>query len=142
MGLINDEAAAQVREVFESLVNPVRLAVFSQTLGDPASGDVKRLIEELCALDSRLSVESCNFVLDTEKVEAYRIARTPAIAVLGAEKDYGIRFYGIPSGYEFQTLVHAILDVSAGESGLLPETRAALAEVGKDVQIQVFSTPT
>lgn len=142
MGLINDEAAGQIRELFQGLVNPVRLAVFSQTLGDPASGDVKRLVEELCALDARLAVEPYNFVLDTDQVEAYRIARTPAVAVLGAEKDYGIRFYGIPSGYEFQTLVHAILDVSAGDSGLTPETRAALAEIGKEVRIQVFSTPT
>jgi hypothetical protein len=50
--------------------------------------------------------------------------------------------YGLPSGYEFGTLVDAILDVSRGESGLSAETRQALAALARPVHIQVFSTPT
>jgi alkyl hydroperoxide reductase subunit AhpF len=142
MALIADDVASQLKEEFTKLVNPVRLAVFSQALADQESEQVKRLVEELCALDSRLTAESYNFILDTEKVEALRIARIPAIAILGAEKDHGIRMYGLPSGYEFGTLVDAILDVSRGESGLLPETRQALAALARPVHIQVFSTPT
>jgi len=142
MALISDEVAAQLREEFQNLVGAVRLAVFSQALADPASAEVRRLVEELGALDPRLNVESYNFVLDTEAVERLGIARIPAIAILGAEKDFGIRFYGLPSRYEFGTLVDAILDVSRGESGLLPETRAALAALSRPIHIQVFSTPT
>ena len=142
MALIAEEVASQLKEEFAKLVNPVRLAVFSQALADPESEQVKRLVEELGALDPRLTTESYNFVLDTEKVEALRIARIPAIAILGAEKDYGIRMYGLPSGYEFGTLVEAIIDVSNSDSGLSPETRAALKEIDKPVHLQVFSTPT
>ncbi|HET8647643.1 MAG TPA: hypothetical protein VFO85_19245 [Vicinamibacteria bacterium] len=141
MALIRDEVAEQLREEFTQLVNPVRLAVFSQTLADPESEQVKRLMEELAALEPRLSVESVNFVLDTERVRALGIQRTPAIAVLGAEKDYGIRFYGLPSGYEFGTLIEAILDVSAGDSGLQEATREALAQLTSPLHLQVFSTP-
>jgi hypothetical protein len=50
--------------------------------------------------------------------------------------------YGLPSGYEFGTLVDAILDVSRGESGLAEETKQALAALSRPVHIQVFSTPT
>jgi alkyl hydroperoxide reductase subunit AhpF len=75
-------------------------------------------------------------------VEQLGIARTPAVAVLGASKDYGIRFYGMPSGYAFGTLVDAILDVSSGDSGLTEPTRTALAKLEKPVHVQVFSTPT
>lgn len=142
MALINDEVAAQLKTEFGRLKNPVRLVVFSQALADPESEQVKRLIEELAALDSRITAESCNFVLDKEKVDALRIQRTPAIAILGDTKDYGIRMYGLPSGYEFGTLVDAILDVSAGESGLGDATKKALAELSKPVHLQVFSTPT
>src|SRR6058998_2611337 len=126
MPLMTEEVATQLKGEFTQLVNPVRLAVFSQALADPESEQVRRLVEELAALDPRLSVESYNFVLDKEKVDALGIARIPAIAVMGAEKDYGIRMYGLPSGYEFGTLVDAILDVSRGESGLSEETRQAL----------------
>jgi alkyl hydroperoxide reductase subunit AhpF len=142
MALINDEVSAQLKKEFERLKNPVRLAVFSQALADPDSEQVKRLVEEIAALDARVTAESYNFVIDKEKVEALHIQRTPAIAILGAEKDYGIRMYGLPSGYEFGTLIDAILDVSAGESGLSEPTKKALAEVSKPVHVQVFSTPT
>jgi alkyl hydroperoxide reductase subunit AhpF len=142
MPLIREDVAAQLRQEFQSLVDPVRLVVFSQALADPESEQVKRLVEELAALDPRISAESCNFVLDTARVEDMGIRRTPAIAILGAEKDYGIRLYGLPSGYEFGTLVDAILDVSGGQSGLSAETKRALAELEKPVHLQVFSTPT
>jgi alkyl hydroperoxide reductase subunit AhpF len=142
MALISDEVAQQLRQEFEGLHNPVRLLVFSQALADPGSEQVKRLVEELAALDERITVESHNFVTDTEQVAALGIQRTPAIAVLGAEKDYGVRLYGLPSGYEFGSLIDSILMVSAGESGLSDETKAALAAIERPVHVQVFSTPT
>jgi alkyl hydroperoxide reductase subunit AhpF len=116
-----------------------------QALQDPESEEVKRLLEELAAVDSRLTVEPVNFVLDADRVQALGITRTPAIAVLGGangERDHGIRLYGLPSGYEFGTLIDAILLVSRGESGLADETRAALLGLARPVHVQVFSTPT
>lgn len=140
--LLNDDVKEQLREAFSGLVNPVRLAVFSQALADPDSAEVARLVEQVAALDPKLSVDSYNFVLDTEKVAELGIARTPAVAVLGQDKDYGIRFYGVPGGYEFGTLIDAVLDVSQGQSAVSPETRAALDALERRVHVQVFSTPT
>jgi len=142
MPLITEDVAADLKPELAKLKNPVRLAVFSQALADPHSEQVKRLVEELAALDPKLSAESYNFVLDKEKAEALGIRRIPALAILGAEKDYGIRIYGMPSGYEFGSLVDAILDVSQGESMLSAETKQALAALEKNVHLQVFSTPT
>jgi alkyl hydroperoxide reductase subunit AhpF len=142
MGLISDDVAAQLKQEFGKLVNPVRLVVFFQALADPESEQVKRLVEELAALDPKLSAEACNFVLDKERVDALKITRIPAIAVLGQDRDYGIRLYGLPSGYEFGSLIDAILDVSSGDSGLAAETREALKAVTQPIHLQVFSTPT
>ena len=142
MSLLTDEVAAELCEALAGLVTPVRLAVFSQALADPASEEVRRLVEELAALNERLSAESRNFVLDPKRVAELGIERIPAIAVLGEDKDYGVRFYGMPSGYEFGSLVEAILDVSRGRSGLSAETRAGLETLDNDVRLRVFSTPT
>ena len=98
MPLITEEVAGQLKEEFARLVNPVRLAVFSQALADPESEQVKRLIEEVAALEPRIRVESYNFVLDTARVEELGMRRTPGIAIMGAEKDYGVR-----------TLVHEVV---------------------------------
>ena len=67
--------------------------------------------------------------------------KIPAIAVEG-EKDYGVRFYGEPAGYEFATLIEAIKAVSAGESGLATKTKEALAGLKDPLHLQVFVTPT
>jgi len=69
------------------------------------------------------------------------VDKIPAIALIGQE-DYGVRFYGIPSGYEFASLLHAIRAVAAGKPELSEETLNALAEVTQSVHIQVFVTPT
>ena len=142
MALIADDVAEQLRKEFQKLKDPVRLAVFSQALADPEGEQVKRLVDELAALEPRITAESWNFVLDTEKVASLNIQRIPAIAILGAEKDYGIRMYGLPSGYEFGALVDTILDVSSGDSGLSAPTREALSALERPVHVQVFSTPT
>ncbi len=142
MALLNDDVAAELKLEFQKLEHPVRLVVFSQALADHESEQVKHLVEELSGLDSRIRVEAYNFVLDRDKVGALGIARTPAIAVMGETKDYGIRMYGLPQGYEFGLLVDAILDVSSGDSGLAEETKAALRGLDKPVHLQVFSTPT
>ncbi|HEY6555185.1 MAG TPA: hypothetical protein VI669_17640 [Vicinamibacteria bacterium] len=142
MALLSDEVAAELKQEFQNLEHPVRLLVFSQALADPEAEQVKQLVEELAGLDSRIRAEPYNFVLDQEKRDELGIARIPAIAVMGETKDYGIRMYGLPQGYEFGLLVDAILDVSSGESGLGEETKAALHALDKPVHIQVFSTPT
>jgi alkyl hydroperoxide reductase subunit AhpF len=142
MSLITEELASQLREEFQALESPVHLVVFSQALADPGSEQASRLVSELAALDSRLSFEDVNYVLDKDRVAALGIARTPAIAILGKDKDHGIRMYGMPSGYEFGSLIDAILGVSKGTPALREETRNALATIDRPVQIQVFSTPT
>jgi alkyl hydroperoxide reductase subunit AhpF len=142
MSLLTDEVTGELRTAFAGLVNPVRLVVFSQALAEPISEEVRRLVEELAGLDERLSAESRNFVLDQERVAELGIERIPAIAVLGESQDPGVRFYGLPTGYEFGCLVEAILDVSRGTSGLSDETRAGLAALESDVRVRVFSTPT
>jgi alkyl hydroperoxide reductase subunit AhpF len=59
-----------------------------------------------------------------------------------SERDYGIRFFGIPSGYEFSNLIDSIIVASTGVAALSDATKASLAALAGDVHIKVFSTPT
>ena len=103
--------------------------------------EAKELLSELLGLSDKLSLEVYNFLLDKEKVAEYAVDKVPATAVRNG-KDYGIRFYGLPAGYEFATLLDAILSVSQGDSGLKAENREKLAKVTQPVHLQVFVTPT
>jgi len=69
------------------------------------------------------------------------VDKIPAIVVKG-ERDYGVRFYGVPAGYEFSSLLEAIKAVSPGESGLAPETKEALRGLEAPLHLQVFVTLT
>ena len=99
------------------------------------------MLEEVAALSPKLSLEIYNFVLDKEKAATYGVDKIPATVVRNA-KEYGIRFYGLPAGYEFATLLDAILAVSQGESGLKPETKEKLAKIIQPVHLEVLVTPT
>lgn len=143
MGLLNERDQAAVRKEFEKLTGPVKLVVFSQSL---AAAELCRqneeLVNEVAALaPDTISVELLNLAIDQERAAAYGIERVPAIVVEGA-RDYGIRFLGIPAGYEFSNLIDSIIVASTGTAGLTDDTQRALAELTGDVDIKVFSTPT
>ena len=141
MGLIRDDDALEIRERLKRMFSPVRLIHFTQELNLEFGREARQLLEELTALSDQLSLEVYNFLLDKEKVAEYAVDKVPATAVRNG-KDYGIRFYGLPAGYEFSTLLDAILSVSAGDSGLKPETKEKLATLAEPLHLEVFVTPT
>jgi glutaredoxin-like protein len=141
MGLIGEDDAQEIRKRLEGLVNSVKLVHFTQELNLQYGHEAKQLLEELTALSPKLSLEIYNFVLDKEKAAAYGVDKIPATVVRNS-KEYGIRFYGLPAGYEFATLLDAILAVSKDESGLKPETKKELAKISQPVHLEVLVTPT
>jgi alkyl hydroperoxide reductase subunit AhpF len=135
-----DEEA--VRKEFERIGGPVKLVVFSQEL---AAADLCRqnemLVKEVAALNDHITVEVLNLAIDRDRASAYGVDQVPAIVVEGA-RDYGIRFFGIPSGYEFSNLIDSIILVSTGNPQLSEQTKTSLGSLAGDVEIKVFSTPT
>ena len=141
MPLLNEEIAGHVKEELAGLAGPVRLIVFTQEIECEFCAETRQLVEEMAQLSDQLTAEVYDFVADQEKVRELGIDKIPAIAVVGQE-DYGVRFYGIPSGYEFASLLHAIQAVAAGKPELSEETMQVLADLTTPVHIQVFVTPT
>lgn len=92
-------------------------------------------------ISDRIVAEIYDFQADRAKAEELGIDKIPAIAVIG-EQDYGVRFYGIPSGYEFTSLLYAIRYVSEGKTELSDATLKVLEGLTEPVHIQVFVTPT
>jgi len=141
MAILDEHVHQQVKKEFENLQDNVKLVVFTQELECQYCRENRSMAEEIAALSDKVTTEVCNFVTDKEKVNKYKIDKIPAIVVEGA-KDYGIRFYGIPAGYEFTSLIEAIKIVSARDSGLSSESKESLEKITEPVHIQVFVTPT
>lgn len=141
MTFLSPSDAVRVREMLAELPGPVRLVFFTQTLNCETCEPTKQILGELAELSEQITVEEHNFLLEGALASDYGIDRVPAIAVLGAQ-DYGIRFLGIPAGYEFTSLLDAIQAVSSGNSGLQDGSRAMLAGLESPLMLQVFVTPT
>ena len=141
MGYLTAEDERAVKKQFETLAAPVTLTVFASELGPENNAQTVSLIKEVAALSDQITVKVLNPHIERDEAAAYGVSITPAVAVEGA-KDYGIRFLGMPAGYEFSNLMDSILAVSSGEAQLKDETRAALAGLTEDVTIKVFTTPT
>jgi glutaredoxin-like protein len=154
MEILNAAVREATRKKFEEeLVDPVKLLHFSRASSPlilpgsmrgedcPFCDETRKLLEEVAALSDKISLEIVDVKADSARAESFGVEMIPATIVMDAE-DRGIRIYGIPSGYEYVSLLGAVLDLSRGKTSLAPETKAALQAVTKAVHIQVFVTPT
>ena len=140
--MIPDEHKEHLRmELNEKLEKTVKIIMFTQEVECQFCMQTRQLINELAALNDKIKVEIYDFLKDSEKAKEYGVDKVPAIVIV-SEKDYGIRFYGIPYGYELQTLLEGVINVSKGRTDVSEETRKKLREIKKPVHIQVFVTLT
>ena len=154
MDIINSEIKEATQKKFdEELKEKVTLLLFTQEprrliVPDHLKGqeclfckETRELVTEVSSLSDKIEMVVYDFTADKERADEYQVDKIPAIIPLGKE-DYGIRFFGIPSGYEYGSLIEAILDVSKGQTSLSQITKDAVKKIDQDVHIQVFVTPT
>jgi glutaredoxin-like protein len=142
MSLIPAERKEYLRiEFAEKLERPVKMVMFTQELECRYCTETRQLVQEVAGLNEKIKVEILDFVVNADKAREYGIDKVPAVAVVG-ERDYRVRFYGFPFGYEFQTLMEALVNVSRGRTDISDKTRELLREVKSPVHIQVFVTLT
>ncbi len=141
MAILTEDVRDTLQKEFEELAGKAKLVVFTQEFECDHCRENTSLAQEVTSLSDKLDIEVHDFASDEEIVERYGVDKIPAIVVDG-EKDYGIRFYGVPAGYEFTALIAAIQAVSAGESGLSAKTKETLAGLKEQLHLQVFVTPT
>jgi alkyl hydroperoxide reductase subunit AhpF len=147
MSLISPADQEKLREAFNEMTAPVRLLFFTQTLDCETCLQTRQILDELPPLSDKISIEEVNLILEGEKAKQYGIDRVPAIAVVGEDesrqvRDSRIRFLGAPAGYEFISLIQAVLLVGGRPSDVSDANRARLAAVNTPLTMQVFTTPT
>ena len=152
--ILNKEVREATKKRFnEEIENKIKLVFFTQEpkqliVPEHLKGqeclfcrETRQLLTEVRSLSENVDLEILDFEGDKEMASVYGVDKIPATVVSG-EKDYGLRFFGIPSGYEYTSLVEAIIDVSKGKTSLSQNTKEALRIIRKDIHIQVFVTPT
>jgi len=140
---LKEEDKKIVRRQLTAMTGRVRMVNFTQTLECQYCQDTRQLLEELAALSELLSLEVYNFQTDRQVAEQYGVTQIPATVLVPENNPHGrVKFYGIPAGYEFNSLLDGILDLSTGQLNLPAEIEKGLASIKKPVHLQVFVTPT
>jgi len=142
VALLRAEEETKVREWFAELEHPVELLVAIGPEETPLAGagdvdfgaEIVRVCEGLAELGERLTCR----VED----EPDGFPRFPAVSIRPDGRDAGVRYDGLPWGYELASLVGAIVEAGRAESSLRPDSLATLAELDRNLALDVFVTPT
>ncbi len=141
MALLSESDRRRVQQALAGMVDPVQLLFFTQTLNCDTCLPARQILDEIVPLNEKLTLVEHNALLERDTAAAAGVTSVPAI-VVSSDGASRITFLGVPSGYEFMSLIDAILAVSTNDSGLKEESRALLKAVDAPVRIQVFVTPT
>jgi len=141
MAFLQEKDKEYIRTMFSGMKNKVNITFFTQEIGCQHCGDTLQILDETSSLSDKIELNVKYYSKDKQDVEKYKVDKTPAIVIEG-DKDFGVRFYGIPSGYEYSSLLENIIDISKGESGLTPQSKELVKQIERHIHLQVFVTPT
>ena len=141
---IDEHTLQELKQRLAPLKRPVQLVFFGQKM--PACNNCREqqaLLEAVAQASDRVSLEVLDIEDDAARARALQVDKIPATVVLGeGGRDYGIRFFGITSGFEFSSLVEAIEMVGTGRVDLPPDV-AKLAElIDRPTHLEVMVTLT
>ena len=140
VSMLSEKDKAYVKKTLVGMKDEVRLVLFSRDGGDcKYCGETEGLLADIAAADPRVKVEVLSLKTDAARAKQLGIDKIPGIALLG-KKDYNLRYFGLPSGYDFIPFVETLRAVGDDNPGISPESAARLAKLTKPVQLSVFVT--
>lgn len=122
------------------LGGPVRVRVFSVPGHCVFCNTVGELVDRLAEVSERVHVLRSGFDADEPVAKDYGVERHPTIVIDG-KRDYGIRFSGVPMGYQFGVFVEDLVMASTGETDLSEEVKIKLRPLKRPVGMRVFTLP-
>lgn len=144
MSLIEESDKKTIKELFgQKMEGTAHIRFFGSKEDCQYCTETLDLVKEVAELSDKIDLQVFDKDENPDKVSELGVDKYPAIIFVDDnENDTGVHFYGIPSGYEFGTLIEDIIDVANNHTELSPETINALKQIDQDVTLSVFITPT
>ena len=139
--LFNEESAAQVKELLSKMVDPVTVRLFVTNDLDEPSQVTQQLFDELKELNEKINLEVLPIDDHQALALSYEYDKAPSFVILDKDlNDVRIRFKGVPLGYEINSLLTALLEVSNADNHLPKELEDRIKKLEKPANIKVFVT--
>lgn len=139
MALFDPKIQQQLKDILKNMKDEVHILYFTQEIECPSCRETRMFVEEFATLSDKLKLKVYNFVTDKEMSVKYRIDKIPAIALLDKDdNDHGIRFFGLPGGYEINSFLGGLIELSGTREPIPGDVMKRIKAVDRDVHIQVF----
>jgi glutaredoxin-like protein len=143
MSIFDDKVKEQLKNLLSALKDNVNIVFFTQEFECQACNDCRTFLEEMSELSDKLILTIFDFQKDKAEADKYHIEKIPAIVISDSKNtDTGIRFFGIPAGYEINSFISSLVEVSGVREALPKEIASRISKITKDIHIQVFVTLT
>lgn len=131
----------QLSGIFAKLTKKVTLfQVMDGT--EEKSLELNSFLTEFVAMSDKLTLKTIQKGEQPELEVQYGIDKLPAVVLLNEAGDYtGIKFSGIPSGHEVNSIVLAVYNVGSAGQPVAEQTRAKIKELPKK-KVQIFVSLT
>ncbi len=139
MPLLDDDSRKQLAEILSAMKEDVELVMFTQENDCETCAETRSFIEEFGEISGKVKVTVLDFIEDKASADELGVDKIPAIAVLDKDgNNTGIKFYGIPAGYEINSLTHAALAVSGEKEEMPEDLLERIRKLDAPVHIEVF----
>jgi glutaredoxin-like protein len=143
MDLFDEKTKQQLKQVLSEMKNPIKIHFWTQEIECPTCSINHQFLMEISSLTDKIKLYVHDFTKEKDLAEKYNIDKIPAI-LLTDEKEtiLGVRFFGIPAGYEINSFISACLELSGVAEPIDAEIEKRIKNINKKVHIQVFVTLT
>jgi len=143
MALFDEKVKTQLTQLLSKIKNPIVINFFTQEIECPTCQTTHQFVEEIASLNDKITLKTYDFIKDTDAAKEFNIDKIPAIVVTDANKNSkGVRFFGIPAGYEINSFIAACVEVSGVVEALPDAIISRIKKISKPIHIQVFITLT
>lgn len=131
----------QLSGIFEKLTKPVTLLQIMDSQQEK-SLELQSFLTEFASLNEKISLKTLQRGEKPELETAYGIDKLPSVVILDEQEAYtGIKFSGIPSGHEVNSIVLAVYNVGSEGQPIEAVTTEKIQELPKK-KVQIFVSLT
>lgn len=142
MPIFNEDTRNQLIDLIGEIPEKVNILFFSRETKCRSCKDTQQYITEFSELHQNIELAIYDQEKDSEQIDKFGIERFPATVILDkAGIDRGIKFYGIPSGYEIHSLITSVKEAGGISKPNTQEIENRIKNIINKIHIKVFVTP-
>ncbi|MBN1115521.1 MAG: thioredoxin family protein [Oligoflexia bacterium] len=140
MAVFNEQQKKEIAESLAVVKKTVKITCVTRGTDCRYCSLTKEMLSELAVLSPNVDINFYDLVEDQERIKDLKIDKVPAV-ILHRGNNSNIRFFGVPAGYEFQTLLEDIIILGNNNSPLSLETILEINKIRTPLHIEVIASP-